>query len=104
MKSRRMLAWSDPGKTGSVYVVEDEILAIIDQSGRKSDGTKRFRFQEAIDGHAFMSVARPSLDMAKDDAEEGVYLRAKVLVPRLTKYIKEYEASHPHVRTRPRAR
>lgn len=36
-------------------------------------------------------VAREDLELALDDAEEAVYLRAKVLLPRLAKYIKDYE-------------
>jgi len=90
-----MLAWSKPGKTGGIYVEDDEIRANITQAGRVSDGTKRFRFSEGLDGHVFYSVPREDLEEAKEDAEEGIYLRAKVLIPRLAAYVKEYELCRP---------
>jgi hypothetical protein len=91
----RMLAWSSPGNTGMIYVVDDLIRATITQSGRMSDGTKRFRFSSAIDGDAYQSVPQADLEEAKEDAEEGVYLRAKALIPRLTEYVVEYEQRRP---------
>jgi hypothetical protein len=86
-----MLAWSKPGKTEEIYSEDNVIRAKITQSGRVSDGTKRFRFSEGLDGQAFGSVTRADLEEAKEDAEEGVYLRAKVLIPRLVDYVQEYE-------------
>ena len=85
----RMLSWSDPGKTGGVFVLSGPggLTANIEQSGRRTDGSKRYTAKEALDGYVFIPVAERDLEVAKDNAELAIYLRAKELVPLLEKYM-----------------
>jgi len=98
----RMLPWGEAGRTGGICVTGDEISASVTQRGRRDDGTKRFVADTAIDARWLHTSPRETLEEAKDDTELAVYRRAKVLLPRLAKYIEDYEHYHPKAkRVRP---
>ncbi len=104
----RMFAWSDAqdamypraGRTGSIYTLDgiEGIRATIDQRGRRADSTKRYFPVRAVDAEFLLCTEYRTLDEAKDSAEQAVYLRALVLVPRLLGYMKEYEKRHPGIK------
>jgi len=89
----RMLAWPVPNGVQPIRVVGDEIAATIAQR-RISNGTKRYRASLAIDRAPPECVSHWDLEKAKDDVERAVYERAKALLPRLQKYIEDYDHYH----------